>query len=427
MNFKRLLMYAALFSLLTIILIISFVSLDNFKDHFSNELKEQYGISVVFAEPIDHSLWAPTTLRLKNVKASTGEREILSIGEAAVDFDLSRFVFGGDIVFKTILLKNTRVDLQDEDLQKFSSSDSNEETAQTSSSSGIFAIDSLTVHNTSVNYGKINLQEIEIDGRIHDQRIIANQLVLKGYDGDVNIKGEINLSTLYFNIAGTLRNIELGKFLPLFGDEAAVVSGIVSAELDVKKDADEWSSLSGKIKIHGSSLLVQGIDLDQLLDGFIDSREVGLLDVTSFFTLGPVGLLLTNTLEGGKSFSIWGKGETAIQEIMVSLEASDARTQIQDVALSTKDKRVALSGGINLENYAFESFAFHILDRDGCSRIFQKIEGTITEPDIGITKTFVDGVISPVTDVLKRTKNLFSCTPVYSGVVKHPERSFFGW
>ena len=92
------------------------------------------------------------------------------------------------------------------------------------------------------------------------------------------------------------------------------------------------------------------MNINKLLQGFIDSREVGLLDIASYATLGPIGALITNTLESGKSYPGLGRGESEIKQVYVKAELRDGSAEMKDAAIKTSKYRLAAIGKLNLVN-----------------------------------------------------------------------------
>ena len=173
--------------------------------------------------------------------------------------------------------------------------------------------------------------------------------------------------------------------------------------------------------IKSDSIIINGMNLNRLLDGFIDSREVGILDIASYVTLGPVGAIVTNTLEASKSYPGLGRGETQIQQAYFKFKVDDQTIETEDVALKTSEYRLAAIGKLNLKDKVYEDFRIHILNKKGCSRIFQELKGSLTSPEVGATKTFAKGVIGPLTDLFSRVKGVVKkCEPVYEGEVSPP-------
>lgn len=91
---------------------------------------------------------------------------------------------------------------------------------------------------------------------------------------------------------------------------------------------------------------------------------------------------------------------------------------LDDVAFSTKQNRVAAKGKISLANEIM-SITFGVLNKDESLRLSQNVSGRFSEPRMGKLNV-LSSVLSPVTNlwnsVLRIEGEIF-----YDGLVKHPE------
>jgi hypothetical protein len=82
-----------------------------------------------------------------------------------------------------------------------------------------------------------------------------------------------------------------------------------------------------------------------------------------------------------------GKGgeEGEVDTLVSNWTVKNGRFEAEDVALSTKGHRVALTGGIDLPGGQFDNITIALVDDRGCARAGQTIQGAFRHPRIGGT------------------------------------------
>ena len=138
-------------------------------------------------------------------------------------------------------------------------------------------------------------------------------------------------------------------------------------------------SMKGQISLRGKNLTFIGNDLDREFDRFESSQNFNLVDVGAFFFAGPSGLVVTK----GYNFAsiVQGAGGSSeIRTLVSDWKVERGIAQAQDVAMATKENRIALKGRLDFVNDRFDEVTIALIDAQGCARVQQKIRGTFQKP-----------------------------------------------
>ena len=176
--------------------------------------------------------------------------------------------------------------------------------------------------------------------------------------------------------------------------------------------------------LRGKDLVLRGRDLDQVFARFEASQNFNLVDVGAVFFAGPLGLLVT------KGFNFAGvlqesAGNTEIRMLVSEWKVEHGVAHAQDVAMATKENRVALRGGLDLVNNRFDGVAVALVDAKGCVSVRQEIRGTFKDPVIDKPNP-ITTLTGPALRLLKKGRQLFSgaqCNVFYAGSVAAPSRA----
>ncbi|MEJ2691421.1 MAG: AsmA family protein [Deltaproteobacteria bacterium] len=138
-------------------------------------------------------------------------------------------------------------------------------------------------------------------------------------------------------------------------------------------------SLTGRISLRGRNLTLRGRDLDQDLSRYEASQHFNLVDVGAFFFAGPLGLVVT------KGYNFAGllqgsEGSSEIRTLVSDWKVENGVARAQDVALATKEHRVALKGGLDFVNQRFDDVTVALIDDQGCAKVRQRILGSFQKP-----------------------------------------------
>ena len=184
-------------------------------------------------------------------------------------------------------------------------------------------------------------------------------------------------------------------------------------------------SLSGQVSLNGENIGLNSIDIDGLISSLQRSRNFNLVDVGAFFLAGPLGPALTRGYKFADLYKESRGGKGVIAKLVSVWKVGNGVAEAVDVAMATKERRIAMKGGLNFIDNRFEDAIVAVLDQRGCAVLSQKIHGPFSSPEIGKIN-ILRSLTSPVTSLLRIAKKLFEsgpCDVFYSGSVAPPENN----
>ena len=181
------------------------------------------------------------------------------------------------------------------------------------------------------------------------------------------------------------------------------------------------ASMMGRARLSGTQLVLHGLDLDQQLARYESTQRFQLVDIAAFFLAGPIGLAVTRGYGFASLFADTGE-KTAIREVISEWDIESGILRAGDVALSTEENRLALTGGLDFVKLRFENMRVAVIDPEGCAVVEQLIEGEFRDPKIE-KPHFLVPLVGPLVNILRRGVELFKdadCEPFYTGRLEHP-------
>jgi uncharacterized protein involved in outer membrane biogenesis len=182
------------------------------------------------------------------------------------------------------------------------------------------------------------------------------------------------------------------------------------------------SSMAGKILLQGENLKIHGRDLDQEFDRFESSQNFNLVDVGAIFIAGPFGLLVTKGYNFASILQGPG-GDSEIRYLKSDWQVDHGTAKAQDVALATREHRVALRGELDFVNEKFNDVTVALIDAEGCTKVRQTIRGKFQNPEVEQPSIF-KALTGPVRKLIKLGRDLFpggECEEFYAGSVAAPK------
>jgi AsmA protein len=178
----------------------------------------------------------------------------------------------------------------------------------------------------------------------------------------------------------------------------------------------------GQILLRGKNLVLIGRDLDRELSRIESSQNFDLVDVGAFFLAGPLGLAVTKGFDFAKIFQR-SEGRSEIPRLVSDWNVAGGVAQAQDVAMATKENRIALQGGLDFINEQFIEVTMALIDAKGCAKVQQKIRGSFQEPVVE-KPSILKSLTGSVFGLFKKGREILSggeCEVFYSGSVAQPE------
>ncbi len=227
----------------------------------------------------------------------------------------------------------------------------------------------------------------------------------------------IILAVSRLRIQDLLQGSPNAKNMEGLADLSADMTARGNTALDVKR------SLSGQVSLSGENITLNGMDIDDLISSLRRSRRFNLVDVGAFFLAGPLGPVLTRGYRFADLYKESRGGGGIIAKLVSVWKVGNGVAEAVDVAMATKERRIAMKGGLNFIDNRFEDAVVAVVDRHGCAVFTQKVHGSFSSPEIG-SINILRSLTSPVTNLVKSALKLFDsgpCDVFYSGSVAPPE------
>jgi len=241
------------------------------------------------------------------------------------------------------------------------------------------------------------------------------------------------LGSVHADFSGSVPLYQVGYTLSQFPIEAFVKTlsqkKIAAGRMDFSANLSTQGStvneirqsMKGQISLRGKHLTLSGIDLDRDFERFESSQNFNLLDVGAFFFAGPLGVVVTKGYNFASIVQAQG-GSSEIQTLVSDWKVERGLAQAHDVAMATKENRIALQGRLDFVNHQFDEVTMALVDSNGCVRVQQKISGTFKNPAME-KPNLVTSLAGPALRLLKQGGDLLSgghCDVFYAGSVAAP-------
>ena len=180
--------------------------------------------------------------------------------------------------------------------------------------------------------------------------------------------------------------------------------------------------MKGEISLRGKNLTLSGSDLDREFERFESSQNFNLVDVGAFFLVGPLGLVVTKGYDFASIAQAQG-GSSEIRTLVSDWKVERGVAHAQDVAMTTKENRIALRGRLDFVSERFDDVTLALVDAKGCVTVQQKISGTFQNPAVE-KPNLVAAAVGPALRLLKKGGELLTggqCDVYYAGSVVAPK------
>jgi len=197
-------------------------------------------------------------------------------------------------------------------------------------------------------------------------------------------------------------------------------------KFSIPDDSLDMKSISGNIKLVSENSILKGVSLDKLIKNFMRSQNFSMKDLGSVMLLGPWGLALSKGGDYAEMAIAASKDSTNIELLHFAFSVDSGLFRFDDVAFRTSKYRVALSGEIDVVNQSYKSFAYAVLDEEGCSKIREEFNGPFEESS-NKGNSNMKMLLGPVTNLFKGSSSIIKdkdCANQYKGVVANPEKKY---
>lgn len=251
-----------------------------------------------------------------------------------------------------------------------------------------------------------------------------------GGTGTGNIQVDLTGPAPHYTVIYSLNRVGIEDLLELYSLKKIppkTIEGPISFSADLTatgKSADEVKrSLNGDLSLNGENLMLYSIDIDALIMKYEQSQNFNLVDVAAFLLAGPIGPVLTKSYNFARLYEESQGGNGAVRKLVSVWKVKNGIAEARDVALATKNQRIAMTGGLNFVNERFADVTVAALDKQGCAVYIEKVHGPFRKPQIEKESVFMSiagSVLNPLGDAWEFLQGK-ECTVFYSGSVAQPE------
>jgi hypothetical protein len=277
-----------------------------------------------------------------------------------------------------------------------------------------------------VVYGALEATDLEAQVSVHGRQLEVQLVAGRLFDGrlDGRLASDLSGPVPTHALEMKLLDFRVERFIETFRQDGGV-EGTASFTTQLRSSGRTLPAvvegLNGRAELSGTDLVLHGLDLDEQLDRYESTQQFNLVDTAALFVAGPAGLAVTR---GYGFVSLFGGpgGQTTIRELVSEWQIDRGIARALDVALSTANNRLALTGGLNFVTEEFDDLRVAVIDSDGCAVVEQRIVGSFEDPRIE-RPNFLVTLAAPLTDLVRRGIALFTaseCEPVYTGRVAPP-------
>lgn len=181
-------------------------------------------------------------------------------------------------------------------------------------------------------------------------------------------------------------------------------------------------SMSGKASMSGQDLKLIRLNLDNLLEEFIQSQQFDLVDLGAFLIVGPFGPALTKGFDLGMVANAAQGGSTEVRKLVSRWQIEEGRAVARDVALATGKNRMAMRGEVDIAAERFQNLVVAVVDAGGCAVVRQEIDGPFESPEVK-KPGFIQSAAGPLINIFKGPVTFLTgqkCEVFYSGSVAAP-------
>lgn len=179
-------------------------------------------------------------------------------------------------------------------------------------------------------------------------------------------------------------------------------------------------TVEGVASLRGDDLRLAIGDLDQKLSRYESSQSFNLVDVGAFFFAGPLGLAVAKGYNFARIFQ-GSEGTTTLRTLVSEWQVEHGVAQARDVAMATRENRIALKGGLDFVNGQYDEVTVAVIDAKGCVKVQQRVRGPFMNPIVE-RPSILGTLTGPTRTLLRQAKSLLGgrCAVFYAGSVAPP-------
>jgi uncharacterized protein involved in outer membrane biogenesis len=251
-----------------------------------------------------------------------------------------------------------------------------------------------------------------------------------GGTGNGNIHVDLTGPSPHYTVIYSLNRVRIEDLLELYSLKKIppkTIEGPINFSADLTamgRSADEAKrSLNGDLSLNGENLMLYNIDIDAFIMKYERSQNFNLVDLAAFLLAGPIGPVLTKSYNFARLLEESQGGKGIVRKLVSVWKVKNGIAEARDVALASKNQRIAMTGGLNFINERFVDVTVAALDKRGCAVYSEEVHGPFREPQIekeSVFRSIAGSVLNPLGDAWKFLQGQ-ECTVFYSGSVAQPE------
>jgi AsmA protein len=246
-----------------------------------------------------------------------------------------------------------------------------------------------------------------------------------GTQGSGSVRADFSGAVPSYRVRYSLLQFPIEEFFKTTSLKKVAAAGRMDFSADVSMQGTSAKQLrqtaKGRVSLRGRNLTLVGVDLDGQLSRFESSQNFNLVDVGAFFFAGPLGLAVTKGYSFASIFQETGT-RSEIRTLVSDWQVDRGVAHAHDVAMATKENRIALQGGLDVVNDRFDDVTVAVVDAKGCATVQQKVHGTFQNPVVD-KPSLLASLTGPALSLLKKGRDLFRggrCDVFYAGSVAAP-------
>jgi uncharacterized protein involved in outer membrane biogenesis len=250
-------------------------------------------------------------------------------------------------------------------------------------------------------------------------------LRLFGGQGSGSIGADFSGPVPHYSVRSSLSKFRIEEYLKTISSKKVAEGSMdFSASLSMRGNTAKeiTQTAGGEVSLRGENLTLYGNDLDREFARFESSQNFNLVDAGALLFAGPLGLAVTKGYNFASIFQGSG-GSSSIGKLFSDWKVERGIAQAKDVAMATKQNRIALKGRINFVDERFDDVTIALIDTQGCVRVQQKIRGPFRKPVVEKPSVLMS-LAGPTLNLLKQARDLFTggkCEAFYTGSVPAPK------
>lgn len=304
-------------------------------------------------------------------------------------------------------------------------------------------LDNLRVANASGNL----MKQISFTGSVACGEIRKKHLIIENFQSPVrtdagmiyftplnmDVFGAKGKGALTLNVSETdtiygidlkVMNLDFAKLGESFGKKKTVGGrGDLYASLTMRQKGDNlMRGANGTFSMQGKNLVFYTMDLDKILSLYQSNRQTNLVNIGSIFIAGPISTAALEAYRYADTYYEAKKGQTSITKFMAKWKIRDGMADAVDCALTTQKNRIAAKGKLNLVSERYENLTVAQVDRKGCAKFKQTVNGPFNSPHISTTST-LQLIGASIINLYSEAKDIVQggdCEVFYAGSVGPP-------